>query len=65
MKLQPCNPTFVQARDAIIQAENQLTGGKHACEIWRGFAKRGLGYNATIKESIRVSDISLPPTCKP
>ncbi|KAI9591848.1 Fungalysin metallopeptidase-domain-containing protein, partial [Syncephalis fuscata] len=43
LKLQPCNPTFVQARDAIIQAEKQLTGGKHACEIWRGFAKRGLG----------------------
>ncbi|KAI9597871.1 Fungalysin metallopeptidase-domain-containing protein [Syncephalis fuscata] len=46
MKLQPCDPTFVQARDAIIQAEKQLTGGKHACEIWRGFAKRGLGYGA-------------------
>ncbi|KAI9591845.1 Fungalysin metallopeptidase-domain-containing protein, partial [Syncephalis fuscata] len=44
LKLQPCNPTFLQARDAIIQAEQQLTGGKHACEIWRGFAKRGLGY---------------------
>ncbi|KAI9590900.1 peptidase M36 [Syncephalis fuscata] len=65
LKLQPCNPTFVQARNAIIQAEKQLTGGKHACEIWRGFAKRGLGYNASTKKGIRYPDINLPKNCKP
>ncbi|RKP26407.1 Fungalysin metallopeptidase-domain-containing protein, partial [Syncephalis pseudoplumigaleata] len=43
MKLQPCNPTFISARDAILQAEEQNTGGKHKCEIWAAFAKRGVG----------------------
>ncbi|PYH29079.1 extracellular metalloproteinase [Aspergillus neoniger CBS 115656] len=43
MALQPCNPNFVQVRDAILDADIVLTGGKNRCEIWRGFAKRGLG----------------------
>ena len=46
MKRQPCNPTFLQARDAIIQANQNLYGGKYKCEIWAAFAKRGLGTNA-------------------
>ncbi|OZJ02560.1 hypothetical protein BZG36_04337 [Bifiguratus adelaidae] len=46
MKLQPCRPEFIDARDAILQAEQLLTKGKYACEIWKGFAKRGLGYGA-------------------
>ncbi|CAG8522633.1 7341_t:CDS:2 [Acaulospora colombiana] len=48
LKLQPCRPTFIDARDAIIQADELLTGGENACEIWRGFAKRGLGLKAKI-----------------
>ncbi|KAG0222031.1 Fungalysin/Thermolysin Extracellular metalloproteinase 5 [Mortierella sp. GBA43] len=46
LKLQPCTPTFIQARDAILHAEKILTKGKHRCDIWRGFAKRGLGIRA-------------------
>ena len=46
LKLQPCNPTFVDARDAILLADLNLTGGLNQCEIWNGFAKRGLGINA-------------------
>ncbi|CAG8460326.1 16423_t:CDS:2 [Acaulospora colombiana] len=42
MKLQPCRPTFINARDAILQADEILTSGDNFCEIWRGFAKRGL-----------------------
>ena len=48
MKLQPCRPTFIQARDAILQADQVLTGGKNVCEIWKGFAKRGLGVGAKV-----------------
>lgn len=47
MALQPCQPTFVSARDAIIDADKALTGGDNACELWKGFAKRGLGSGAT------------------
>ncbi|KAJ3094243.1 hypothetical protein HDU97_008323 [Phlyctochytrium planicorne] len=46
LKLQPCNPTFLSARDAFIQADKINNGGKFVCDIWRGFAKRGLGVNA-------------------
>ncbi|KAG9232629.1 putative extracellular metallo proteinase mep [Amylocarpus encephaloides] len=46
MALQPCSPTFPQARDAIIDADRALTGGANICEIWKGFAKRGLGSGA-------------------
>ncbi|KAG0265214.1 Fungalysin/Thermolysin Extracellular metalloproteinase 5 [Mortierella polycephala] len=48
MKLQPCMPSFTKARDAILQAEQLLTEGKYRCDIWRGFAKRGLGTKAKV-----------------
>ncbi len=46
LKLQPCNPTFVDARDAILLADQNLTGGANRCLLWTGFAKRGLGVSA-------------------
>ncbi|KAL0571705.1 hypothetical protein V5O48_010245 [Marasmius crinis-equi] len=46
MALQPCNPTFIAARDAIIQADEDRYGGKHECLLWRAFASRGLGLGA-------------------
>ncbi|KAL1916447.1 uncharacterized protein VTP21DRAFT_5638 [Calcarisporiella thermophila] len=48
MKLQPCRPEFTDARDAILQADKLLTGGENQCEIWKGFAKRGLGMGARV-----------------
>lgn len=47
MKMQPCSPGFVDGRNAILAADTALTGGANTCEIWRGFAKRGLGVSAT------------------
>lgn len=47
LKLQPCNPTFVQGRDAILAADQASTGGQNKCMIWTTFAKRGLGVNAS------------------
>ena len=61
MMLQPCNPTFVQGRDAILQADVVLTGGQNRCPIWRAFAKRGLGVNAVAAPV--ASDFTLPPGC--
>lgn len=46
MKLQPCRPSFTDARDAILDADIQLTGGENYCTIYAAFAKRGLGYGA-------------------
>ncbi len=47
MKIQPCSPGFVDGRNAILAADTALTAGANTCEIWRGFAKRGLGVSAS------------------
>lgn len=47
LKLQPCNPSFVEGRDAIIAADQAITGGQDFCLIWDVFARRGLGVNAS------------------
>lgn len=46
MKLQPCSPTFVEGRDAILLADLNNNGGANECAIWRSFAKRGVGVSA-------------------
>ena len=46
MKMQPCSPTFVQARDAILAADLANNSDANNCEIWHAFAKRGLGFSA-------------------
>ena len=48
MKLQKCSPSFFDARDAIIQADEILTGGENFCDLWAGFAEKGLGPNAQV-----------------
>ncbi|KAJ2055772.1 hypothetical protein GGI17_006524 [Coemansia sp. S146] len=63
MKLQPCNPTFINARDAILQAEANLTGGKNKCAIWKGFAKRGLGPKANNSGTKYTDDTTVPSGC--
>jgi hypothetical protein len=47
MKLQPCLPGFVDARDAILAADVANNAGANECLIWTAFAKRGLGFSAT------------------
>lgn len=47
LKLQPCNPNFIQGRDAILAADQASTEGANRCLIWRTFARRGLGVNAS------------------
>lgn len=67
LKLQACNPTFIDGRNAILQAEMLKTQGADKCMIWRTFAKRGLGINASAgnKADIndQVQDFSLPAEC--
>jgi hypothetical protein len=46
LKLQPCSPTFLEGRNAILQADTLLYGGTYSPAIWKAFAKRGLGYSA-------------------
>ena len=46
LKMQPCNPSFVDARDAILAADQVNNGGAYQCHIWYAFARRGVGINA-------------------
>ena len=47
MKLDPVNPTIIQARDSIIAADNAGFGGADVADIRSGFATRGAGAGAT------------------
>lgn len=47
MKLAPPNPTFLEARDAIITADDIYTGGDNYSDLWIAFAKRGMGFSAS------------------
>jgi len=58
--LQPCLPTFISARNAIIQADTVNNRGINKCLLWKGFAKRGLG---VLARPI-VEDFSVPNECK-
>ncbi|MEO7983180.1 MAG: M36 family metallopeptidase, partial [Bacteroidota bacterium] len=46
LRLQPCGPGYIDARNAILTADMNLYGGRHQCAIWAAFAKRGMGYSA-------------------
>ncbi len=46
MKLTPLNPTYEDARDALIDADCATNACANEQSIWDGFADRGLGYGA-------------------
>lgn len=46
MKLQPANPSYLDARNAILQADLNDNGGADTSLIWSTFARRGFGYSA-------------------
>ena len=68
MNLLPDEPTYVAARQTFVQAYETAFGIEDRAELWYGFAKRGLGYNAespnaglsdTGKESYQLQSESL------
>lgn len=67
MRLQVCEPGFVDGRDAILAADQVLYNGNNQCLIWKTFARRGLGYNADQGLSGFVGDetedFEMPPFC--
>lgn len=64
MKLQPCSPGFIDGRNAILKADTLLYGAKYSCSIWKAFARRGMGVNASQGSSDsytdQVTDYSTP-----
>ena len=65
LKLQPCQPGFLDSRDAILAADSLLYGGRYHCAIWRAFARRGMGYSAQQGYSTSADDqtaaFDMPP----
>lgn len=65
LKLQPCEPSFVDGRDAILAADQAITGGQDYCMIWEVFARRGLGLNASSGDNDdstdQTEDFTVPP----
>lgn len=55
MKLQPANPSFTQARDAVLAADLVLTGGANQRMLWTAFARRALGFSASTASSSATS----------
>ncbi|HTG32212.1 MAG TPA: IPTL-CTERM sorting domain-containing protein [Thermoanaerobaculia bacterium] len=46
LKMTPINPSFVDARDALVAADCVTNACANEAAIWGGFADRGLGYGA-------------------
>ncbi len=69
LKLQPCNPTFVTNRDAMLLADQMAYDSANRCEIWEAFARRGVGVHANDGGSASnisgiVEDFTLPESCE-
>lgn len=55
LTLTPCQPSFVDVRDAILTADETFNGGENLQALWTVFAARGLGAGS------RGEDFSGPP----
>ena len=67
MELSPTYPSFLDMRDAILQADQAVNRGAHARKIWKVFAQRGMGFLAgTVSgdDLHPVEDFSTPPSAR-
>lgn len=58
LKMTPINPSYVDARDAIIDADCATNACANEQSIWDGFADRGLGYGARVSTSRGVAPVA-------
>jgi extracellular elastinolytic metalloproteinase len=64
MELSPANPSFLAERNAILQADAAVFGGRHTDTVWRVFAHRGMGFFAGAldgNDAAPGEDFSTPP----
>ena len=62
----PCTPTFLDARKALLLAEDALLGGAMHCEIWGLLQLRGMGADATTTgpgDPLPQAGYAMPPQC--
>ncbi|MFN2416039.1 MAG: M36 family metallopeptidase [Pyrinomonadaceae bacterium] len=64
MKFTPERPSFLNARDGILQADQNLNGGANRCAIWTVFARHGMGVSAVGNDGTTHTAASdLPSDC--
>lgn len=64
LKLTPSNPTFLDARNAIMLADKINNGGANQSLLWQAFSKRGMGFDATAldaRDGQPLESFVLPP----
>ncbi len=64
MELSPANPSFLDMRNSILQADMVVNRGRAHAAIWKVFAGRGMGYFAGAidgDDTTPVEDFSAPP----
>jgi hypothetical protein len=68
MKSTPALLEFMDARNGILIADVLNNGGDNLCTLWRIFAERGLGLNATFDQTSSarpVDNFDVAPDCIP
>src|SRR5687768_6327497 len=64
MKFTPTRPSFLNARDGILQADQNLNGGANRCAIWTVFARHGMGVSAMGNDGhTHTAATDVPATC--
>jgi extracellular elastinolytic metalloproteinase len=64
MELSPADPSFLDMRNSILQADLAVYGGRLRAAIWEVFAERGMGFFAGTLDAADVrpaEDFSVPP----
>jgi hypothetical protein len=64
MSLSPTEPSFLDMRNAILQADLVKYGQAHTPALWKIFAKRGMGYFAAAvdgSDTLPAQDFHTPP----
>jgi hypothetical protein len=64
MKFTPNRPSFLNARDGILQADQNLNAGVNRCAIWTVFARHGMGVSAVGNDgTTHTAATDLPVDC--
>ena len=64
MKFTPSRPSFLDARDGILQADQNMNGGANFCVIWTVFARHGMGVSASGNDGHQHNAATdVPPGC--
>jgi hypothetical protein len=64
MRVSPDNPSFLDMRNAILQADQAVNGGAAETAIWQVFADRGMGFFADVQDAndtTPVESFATPP----